>query len=164
VPGQDGNLYVMTWTKGIWRLDRQGKPVKWEGREEQTIPIDGMMNFQMRYLALKPFAPPDELYVIGTADYLTKSQKDASKFLTLNAVGQDGKTRRTLVWQCLNGSIPRLDAKGNIYIADLVKPPDRSYPEFFDGKLPPPPKNTGGGDLFWYSYMYGSILKFPPEG
>ncbi len=164
VPGPDGHLYTMTWTKGIWRLDRQGKPVKWEGREEQTIPIDGMMSFQMRYLALKPFAPADEFYVIGTADYLTKNPKDASKFLTLNAVGQDGKTRRTLIWQCLNGSIPRLDAKGNIYIADLVKPPDRSYPEFFDGKLPPPPKQTGGGDLFWYSYMYGSIIKFPPTG
>jgi hypothetical protein len=45
-----------------------------------------------------------------------------------------------------------------------VKPVDRSYPEFFDGKLLPPPKETSGGDLFWNSYMYGSIIKFPPEG
>jgi outer membrane protein assembly factor BamB len=164
VPGQDGDLYVFTWNKGLWRLDRDGKPKNWDGLNTHKIQIEGMMNFQMRYLALKPYAPTDEVYLIATADYLTKNPKDAGRFLTLNAIGQDGKTKRTLIWQCLNGAIPRLDAKGNIYIADLVKPIDRSYPEFFDGKLPPPPKQTGGGDLFWYSYMYGSIIKFPPTG
>src|SRR5262249_44393984 len=126
--------------------------------------VEGMMNFQMRYLALKPFASTDEVYLIAKADYLTRNPKDAGRFLTLNAIGQDGKTKRTLIWQCLNGAIPRLDAKGNIYIADLVKPGDRSSPEFFDGKLPAPPKQTGGGALFWYSYMSGSIIKFPAEG
>ena len=25
-PGQDGNLYAFTWNKGLWRLDRDGKP------------------------------------------------------------------------------------------------------------------------------------------
>ena len=164
IPGQDGNLYVFTWNQGLWRLDRDGKPRNWDGLDTYKIPIEGMMNFQMRYIALKPYAPPDEIYIIGNANYLTKDPKDAGRFLTLNVVGQDGKTKRTVIWQCLNGAIPRLDPKGNIYIADLVKPVDRSYPEFFDGKLPLPPKNTGGGDLFWYSYMYGSILKFPPTG
>jgi hypothetical protein len=163
-PGQDGNLYVFTWNKGLWRLDRQGKPLNWDGLNTHSLPIEGMMCFQLRHLALRPYAPTDEIYVIAVANYLSKDPKDAGKFLTLNAIGQDGKTKRTLIWQCLNGAIPRFDARGNIYIADLVKPPDRSYPEFFDGKLPPPPKQTGGGDLFWYSYMYGSIIKFPPEG
>jgi hypothetical protein len=164
VPGQGGDLYVFTWHAGLWRLDRDGKPKNWDGLTTHKIPIDGMMNFQMRYLALKPYAPPDEVYLVGTADYLTKNPKDAGKFLTLNAIGQDGKTKRTIIWQCLNGAIPRVDAKGNVYIADLVKPVDRSYPEFFDGKLPPPPKSTDRGDLFWYSYMYGSVIKFPPTG
>jgi len=164
LPAQDGSLYVFTWNKGLWRLDREGKPRNWDGLNTHSLPIEGMMCFQLRHLAVRPYAPADEVYVIATADYLTKNPKDAGKFLTLNAIGQDGKTKRTVLWQCLNGAIPRLDAKGNIYVADLVKPPDRSYPEFFDGKLPPPPKQTGGGDLFWYSYMYGSILKFPPTG
>jgi hypothetical protein len=164
IPGQDGNLYVFTWNRGLWRLDRQGRPLNWDGLNTHSIPIEGMMCFQLRHLALRPYAPPNELYVIATADYLTKNPRDAGKFLTLNVIGQDGKTKRTVIWQCLNGAIPRLDSKGNIYLADLVKPPDRSYPEFFDGKLPPPPRQTGGGDLFWYSYMYGSVLKFPPSG
>ena len=164
VPGQDGDLYVFTWNKGLWRLDRDGKPKNWDGLKTHVIPIEGMMNFQMRYLALKPFAPADEIYLIGVANYLTKDPKDASRYLTLNVIGQDGKTKRTVIWQCLNGAIPRVDRHGNIYLADLVKPTDRSYPEFFDGKLPPAPKQANGGDLFWYSYMYGSILKFPPTG
>lgn len=164
MPGPDGSLYVFTWNKGLWRLDRQGKPQNWDGLNTHSIQVEGMMCFQLRHLALRPYAPTDEVYVIANADYLTRNPKDAGKFLTLNAIGQDGKTKRTLIWQCLNGAIPRFDAKGNIYLADLVKPVDRSYPEFFDGKLPPPPKNTGGGDLFWYSYMYGSIIKFPPTG
>jgi DNA-binding beta-propeller fold protein YncE len=164
VPSQDGDLYVFTWASGLLRLDRDGKPKNWDGLDTHKLPIGGMMNFQMRYLTLKPFAPTEEVYLIANADYLTKNPKDVGRFLTLNAIGQDGKTRRTLIWQCLNGGIPRMDSKGNIYIADLVKPVDRSYPEFFDGKLPPPPKNIGGGDLFWYSYMYGSIVKFPPTG
>jgi len=160
----DGNLYTFNWAKGLYRFDRKGKDLNWEGQKTHVIPIGGMMCFQLRHMALRPFAPPDELYVIANSDYLTGNPKDAGKFLTLNVIGQDGKTRRTVVWQCLNGAIPRLDAKGNVYLADLVKPPERSYPAFFDGKLPPPPKETAGGDLFWNSYMYGSIIKFPPEG
>jgi hypothetical protein len=164
VPGQGGDLYVFTWNKGLWRLDHEGKPKNWDGLDTHSIPLEGMMCFQLRHLTLRPAAPVNEVYVIPTVDSVTKNPRDAGKFLTLNVFGQDGKPKRTVVWQCLNGAIPRVDAKGNIYIADLVKPPDRSYPEFFDGKLPAPPKQCDRGDLFWYSYMYGSIIKFPPEG
>jgi DNA-binding beta-propeller fold protein YncE len=164
VAAVDGNLYTFNWAKGLYRFDRQGKDLNWEGRNSSVIPIGGMMCFQLRHLALRPYAAPDELYIVAPSEYLTGNPKDASKFVTLNVIGQDGKTRRTVVWQCLNGAVPRLDPRGNVYLADLVKPPDRSYPEFFDGKLPPPPRECVGGDLFWNSYMYGSILKFPPEG
>jgi hypothetical protein len=164
VPGPDGDLYVFTWNKGLWRLDHDGKPKNWDGLSTHSIPLEGMMCFQLRHLALRPYAPADEIYVIPTVDSVTGNPKDAGKFLTLNVIGRDGKAKRTAVWQCLNGAVPRVDAKGNIYLADLVKPPDRSYPEFFDGKLPAPPKHCDRGDLFWYSYMYGSIIKFPPEG
>jgi hypothetical protein len=164
VSAVDGNLYTFNFGKGLYRFDRQGKDLNWNQRPSNVIPIGGMMCFQIRHLALRPFAPPDELYIVAPSEYLTKNPKDAGKFVTLNVIGQDGETKRTVVWQCLNGAIPRLDARGNIYLADLVKPPERSYPEFFDGKLPPPPKQCVGGDLFWNSYMYGSIIKFPPEG
>src|SRR5262249_39421878 len=104
LPGGDGNLYVFTWNKGLWKLDRKGKPINWASLNTHVIPIEGMMCFQLRHLALKPFAPPDELYVMGTANYLTGNPKDAGRFLTLNVIGQDGKTKRTVIWQCLNGA------------------------------------------------------------
>jgi hypothetical protein len=160
----DGNLYTFNWAKGLYRFDHQGKDLNWEGQNTSVIPIGGQMCFQLRHMALRPYAPPDEIYIVVPPDSITKNPKDAGKFFTLNVIGQDGKSKRTVIWQCLNGAIPRLDAKGNIYLADLVKPPDRSYPEFFDGKLPAPPRECDKGDLFWNSYMYGSIIKFPPEG
>jgi hypothetical protein len=81
------------------------------------------------------------------------------------AFGRDGKARRTILWQCSKGAIPRLDREGNIYLAEMIKPPGRSFPEFFDGKIEPPPEQTGENNTgFYYSYMYGSIVKFPPGG
>jgi outer membrane protein assembly factor BamB len=168
VAGPDGNLYVFGWAsgarKGLLRFAPDGKPLNWEGQNTNIIPFDGIRNFQNRGMALRPFAPPEELYLMVPGDYLSDNPKDLGRYVSLNVVGQDGKPRRTVIWQCFNGAVPRLDAKGNIYIADLVKPVDRSYPEFFDGKIPPPPENCESGDAFWYSHMYGSIIKFPPEG
>ena len=57
VPGQDGDLYVFTWNKGLWRLDRDGKPKNWDGLNTHSIPIEGMMCFQMRHLALQALRP-----------------------------------------------------------------------------------------------------------
>jgi DNA-binding beta-propeller fold protein YncE len=164
VAGFDGNLYTDSWSVGLWRFDHQGKSLNWPGQSSPTIPIGGHMCFQERHLALKPYVMPDEFYLVTPSNYLTKKESDGSKFVSINVLGLDGQTRRTVVWQCMMGATPRVDAKGNIYVADLVKPPDHSYPEFFDGKLPPPPKECGGGDLFWNSYMYASIIKFPPSG
>jgi DNA-binding beta-propeller fold protein YncE len=154
VAGTDANLYTFSWSKGLIKLDRQGKPVDWTGQKTSAIPIGGVMCFQIRHLAIHPFAPPEELFIVpgGTSPR------------PLNVLSQDGTTKRTAIWQCFHGAIPRVDAKGNIYLADMVKPPDRSYPDFFDGKLEPPPKQASGGDRFWNSYMYGSIIKFPPSG
>jgi hypothetical protein len=168
VPGSDGNLYVYGWAsgtrKGLLRFTPDGQPLNWEGQSTNIIPFDGIRNFQNRGIALKPFAPPDELYLMVPGDYASNNPKDYKRTVSLNVIGQDGKTKRTVIWQCFNGAVPRLDAKGNIYVADLVKPVDRSFPEFFEGKLPPVPEKAETGDSFWYSHMYGSIIKFSPEG
>lgn len=168
VAGTDGNLYVYAWAsgarKGLLRFTPDGKPLNWEGRESNIIPFDGIRNFQNRGIALKPFVPPSELYLMVPGDYESNNPKDYARTVSLNVVGQDGRTKRTVIWQCFNGAVPRVDAKGNIYIADLVKPIDCSFPEFFDAKLLPVPQKAETGDSFWYSHMYGSVIKFPPEG
>jgi len=172
--GTDGSLYTFNFGIGLWRFDRQGKAINWEGLSSPRIPIGGVMCFQLRHMALRPLLPPEELYIVAPAHYRlmhdekvkedVASRQIVGRHTSLNVIGQDGKTRRTVVWQCLDGAVPRVDAKGNIYLADLVKPADRSYPEFFDGKLAAPPATCGGGDLYWYNYMYGSVIKFLPSG
>jgi len=78
---------------------------------------------------------------------------------TVDVLGSDGIPKRTAVWQCTHGAILRVDHKGNIYVADMVTPPGRTFPEFFDGKI-----KGKGSDRQWLNYLYGSIVKFPPEG
>jgi DNA-binding beta-propeller fold protein YncE len=169
VVSPDGSLVTLSWRIGIQRLDRKGKPLNWEGRDTNKIPYGGIMTFQERYMAM---TNPKEIMIMLPGGY---SQKKKAKGTCLNVLDTAGKTKRTLIWLCSQGAVPRVDAKGNIYIADMVKPKDRSYPEFFDGKMPPYKHNgasIGGrmvkdaehGARFWTSSMYGSIIKFPPDG
>jgi hypothetical protein len=76
------------------------------------------------------------------------------------------KKARRVVWNVRRGCTPRVDAKGNVYLTAPLRPLDRDFPEFFDGKLGKVPdyfRNLGEGH-YWYTYMYGSIVKFSPEG
>jgi len=160
VPGPDGRLYTWSWSKGFYLFDRAGKPVKWPGRKSNVIPLGGIMCFQVRHLEL---LGPNQMLFVSNPGWI--KEKHDSRFTSVNVMGPDGKATRTLIWQCMIGAIPWVDAAGNIYLAEMVKPADRSYPEFFDGKLDPPPKESrAAGAAFWTSYLYGSIIKFPPSG
>jgi hypothetical protein len=162
-----GNLVTYSWSapNGLRRYDRDGKPLNWPGLATNHIPLSGVMNYAQRGLVV---AGPDELLIIPPADWRKGSStgSEADEPATcLNVYGLDGKVKRTLIWQCLKGAIPKLDRQGNIYLAEMVKPLDRLFPAFFDGKIKPPPVQTGvNDDSFYYSYMYGSIVKFPPTG
>jgi hypothetical protein len=180
VPGTDEALYTMCFDSGLFRLDRDFKPLNFEGQKSNHIHAGGVMNFQLRNLALRPFAPVDELFVVvppfsrlmleeklSYDDAAKKAQQYMNaRYTSLNVLGQDGKTRRTAIWQCLDSAVPRLDRWGNIYLVDAVKPVDRSYPEFFDGKLPEPGSKDAArrSDVLWNNAMYASIIKFPPTG
>ncbi len=59
---------------------------------------------------------------------------------------------------------PRLDAAGNIYIAESVKPVGKPFPDFFKDKLPDTKIDKKGDVEQQYRWMYGSILKFGPAG
>jgi hypothetical protein len=166
----NGNLVTLSWRLGLRQLDRKGKPLNWEGRDTNSIPFGGIMTFQQRYMAM-PRA--DEILVMLPAGY---REKKKAKNTCLNVLDTAGKTKRTIIWLCSQGAVPRVDSRGNVYIADMVKPKGRSYPEFFDGRMPAYKHNgaaIGGermnkdpenGASFWTSSMYGSIIKFPPAG
>jgi len=167
VPGPGGNLYTYSWSgkeAGLRLYGRDGKPANWPGLASNHIPLPGVMNYMQRSLTVRS---PEELFLIPPGNWRTDSGGGGVKDGTssLNVYGTDGKARRTLIWQCLKGAILRMDPQGNIYLAEMAKPPGRSFPEFFDGKIEPPPSPTGkNDDRYYYSYMYGSIVKFPPTG
>jgi len=165
----DGSLVSMSWSRGLIRLDRKGNPINWPGRNTERIPFGGLMNFMERCLAV-PNA--EELFVILPNVYrLPEAEKEkakaAGRMHCVDVIGIDGQPKRTVIWQCTHGAILRMDQRGNIYLAEPLKPVGRCYPEFFDGKLAPQTRALTcdeGKDIFWNSYMYGSIVKFPPSG
>lgn len=168
VPAPDGSLVTGgSWGGGIRRHDRDGKALNWPGLETHDFDYGGIMNFMQRNLAVKSI---DEIYAILPPGYLTNNKRKKHQVTggsrnTVDVIGSDGQPKRTAVWQCSHGGVLRVDHKGNIYVADMVTPPGRSWPEFFDGKLTPQTeKGKTPLDRFWLSYLYGSIVKFPPEG
>jgi DNA-binding beta-propeller fold protein YncE len=161
VAAPDGSLVTLGhWSgSGLIRFDRDGKPLNWPGQKTSRFPYHGIMNFMQRFLAVKSL---DEIYVILPPKYLTNRKQFGVTGGTRNTVdelGSDGKPKRTAIWQCTHGAILRVDHKGNIYVADMVTPPGRTYPKFFDGKT-----GKNGRNAEWMNYLYGSIVKFPPSG
>jgi hypothetical protein len=57
-----------------------------------------------------------------------------------------------------------VDAAGNLYIAEAIKPVGQPVPDFFKGKLPDAPVDSKGNVVGQYAWMYGSIVKFTPAG
>ncbi len=166
VAGPDGKLYNYSWSgkeAGLRLYGRDGKPTNWPGAKSNHIPLPGVMNYMQRTLIVRG----KELFIVPPGNWRTDSGGGGAQDGTtcLNVYGMDGKVKRTLIWQCFKGAIPRMDLQGNIYLAETIRPTDRSFPAFFDGKIKPPPVQTGNNnDSFYYSYMYGSIVKFPPTG
>jgi len=166
VVGEDGNIYAWSWLQTFSRFDHEGKPLNFPGSGKHQFELPVPMSFMVRGLYVKS---ADEMYgVVRNLRLDPGSTTGAGGWWTcLNVIGSDGKSKRTIIWECSQGAIVKLDRKGNIYLADMVKPAGRSYPEFFDGKLPLPPAqavNPDGTGAQANSWLYGSIMKFPPSG
>lgn len=182
IPGADGTLYSWSWSAGFYRFDRAGKPLNWPGQPTHTIPLGGIMCFQERHMEL--LGPEEFLIVLNPQWSSEKYEKGVhplsvlfpsgrpampakadARMTSIGVINPAGRLLRTVIWQCMAGATPRVDARGNIYLAEMVKPADRSCPAFFDGKLDPPAREErAAGSRFWTSYVYGSIIKFPPGG
>ncbi|MBM4043201.1 MAG: hypothetical protein FJ290_32335, partial [Planctomycetes bacterium] len=149
-----GNYITHCWGEkaGLMRWTRDLKPFPWEGGDTHRSDWGGMMTFQLNYMAIRN----DEIHVIKPVQ--------GPHHLDVYDMGLNHKRR--VVWNVRRGSCPRLDAQGNIYITAPLRPLDRDFPEFFDGKLGKVPdyfRRIGDGH-YWYTYMHASIVKFPPEG
>lgn len=151
----DGNYITHCWGKGrgLMRWDRDTlEPLPWEGKRTHRTEWGGMMTFQLNYMAIR-----------GDDIYLIKPNRGP---MHLDVFDRGLNRQRRVVWNVRKGSVPRVDARGNIYVTAPLRPLDRDFPEFFDGKLGAVPDyfRTIGQGHYWYTYMYGSIVKFPPQG
>ncbi|MFW6158074.1 MAG: FlgD immunoglobulin-like domain containing protein [Planctomycetota bacterium] len=149
----DGNYITHCWGKGrgLMRWTRDLRPLNWEGKKTHRTKWGGMMTFQLNYMTVHD----DLMYII---------LRETPYHVRVMDMGLNRK--RIAVHNVSKGSIPRVDAEGNIYLATKIKPPDRDLPAFFDDKLGKTPdyyRNIGAGH-YWYVYMYGSVVKFPPSG
>ncbi len=167
VVGDDGNLYSWWWLDRIGRFDHDGKPLNWPDQSVNQLKIYPPMCFMNRGLCV---TSGEELYGIprNIVDLPPGQTTGPQGWWTcLNEIGPDARSRRTLIWECSQGAVLKRDRRGNIYLADMVKPVGRSYPEFFDGKLAPPGNPSSGPrdrDAWATSWFYGSIMKFSPQG
>ena len=159
VSDSQGRLVTYAWRHkcsapalGLWT--REGKPIP-----VQTPGWSGVMSFQQNYMDV---SVKDEIYVVPGENGALNWPDGGTGNLTV--FGMDLLPKRVAVSGVSGkGCIPRLDLKGNIYLAENVRPPEGNYPEFFAGKLKADKAHGVCGDGA-YVYMYGSIVKFPPGG
>jgi hypothetical protein len=148
-----GDYFTHCWGKGrgMMRWNRDLKPLNFDGQDTYRTQWGGMMTFQLNYMTMH-----------GNEIYLIKSKQP----MHLEVYDYGLKMKRVAVCNVRRGCCPRLDPQGNIYLTAPLRPIGRDFEEFFDGKLPKVPdyyKNIGEKQ-YWYTYMAGAIVKFPPEG
>jgi len=150
----DGHYITHCWGegRGLMRWTRSLRPLHWDRKGTHRTKWGGMMTFQLNYMALR-----------GDDIYLIKANKGPHH---LDVYGMDLEVKRRVVWNVRRGSCPRVDAQGNVYVTVPLRPLGRDFPAFFDGRFPKVPEyyRSIGEGQYWYVYMYGSIVKFPPQG
>jgi len=108
------------------------------------------------------------LYVLWQKPKEKQSPGDASDANALAVYGPDGRCKREKLINAEIRSISsvRVDYAGNIYLAVGARPGEKRVPDTFAnvdlGKQWKYGMNST--DLDWYTLMYGSIVKFGPEG
>jgi hypothetical protein len=178
--GPDGNLYGLGYPYHMYKLTREGKPLGFTdgGYPKQAIGKYGKMvtGFKgPKFGSYVPVSMTDMSHTLGVrADgrvfVLQPGHAGGRPPKALHEYLPSGKqvTTDPIVWMVSDGAVgPRFDAAGNIYIADIVNPGKRPYPEEFEkvfkqkiiaGKTRP------RGVQNEVANMYGSIVKFTPKG
>lgn len=156
--GADGMIYCNAHALGIRRWDRNGKLKPFAATDIPKGPDMGGL--------------PDKAGSSGTTfwerDFRLDRHNDIYATIRgpqyhglrhLAVFDQAGKIKRTVLWGITDGFLgPRFDAKGNIYMMDSVKPAGSGVPAEFTKHIADPKLQH------WYEYMYGSIVKFAPQG
>jgi hypothetical protein len=91
--------------------------------------------------------------------YVKRSGPAYHGLMTVEHFDRSGDFKGTVILSVTDGMYgPRVDAKGNLYIMEGVKPVGEPYPAEIAANA------STADSKIWNDWMYGSIVKFPPAG
>jgi len=166
--GRDGYIYMPRpggkWLKAgaIERVDYERKPVPFSATGPRAEP------YYYFWLGRK-----DDIWITASGDiYLFElGRKPANKSFggrgeaVLSVIGRDGKFKKRRLIATFEAPVGiRVDSRGNIYVADNLKPPGKYYPEQLAPIVESWRDKEGLGARAEYAALYGTILKFSPKG
>jgi hypothetical protein len=171
--GLDGNYYglVQVWGNILVRYSPQGKPLPFPESAAKSggiLPGPGS-NFRLRGRGVTA-DPAGNIYVLHQKDAADNKPGDAGDANNLRVLGPDGKLKNpALIDSALRGlNSPRLDCRGNVYLAIGVRPSGKTVPDCFEGQALGQTydnkKTLNTNEFNWYPFLYGCIVKFGPEG
>jgi hypothetical protein len=168
--GLDGNIYLMGYPKWMLRLGADLKPKPFAPELSRGGRLEGpKWSTGLRLRARGVTADPaGNIYALWQYwDGKTKIGYQDPNRLTVH--DPSGKiVSESLIDSEIRpiGSV-RLDYKGNIWLAVGVRPAGQDLPEGITGIEPfkkMPGKTFDTNTIDWYHLLYGSIVKFPPQG
>ncbi|MFO7897426.1 MAG: hypothetical protein R6V58_00025, partial [Planctomycetota bacterium] len=149
VSRRDGLLY-MTGPNELWRFDRQGRPVPFQAVGRHFIPeLWGAHSNPHRGVCVGPDGDSYKVhhYVPHTA--MTNQ---------VTRIGPDGRIKDYgfIEIRALAAGV-RVDRSGNVYVGCTLQPRGALPPEELAARMPDRPRKL-------FKRVYGSIVKFGPEG
>ncbi|MHC4916357.1 MAG: NHL repeat-containing protein [Planctomycetota bacterium] len=160
--GPDGQIYGMDhWKWGIRRWDKDGKFMPFEDSKNDKEFKGRLWNNPTGTTSWERDFDVDRHGNVYTKQ---RGRKYHGRMM-VDKYTADGKRAGRLIWVVSDGCHgPRVDAAGNVYITESIRPPGVQVPEYFKDKLPKTKINKRGSPLQQYRWMYGSVIKFSPKG
>jgi len=153
--GRDGTIYAVDHAAGLIRYDTNGKLSPFAATASDPV-LKGRLDAGNSGTT----AWERDFWIDRRNEiYVRKRGPEYHGPMTVEVFDTEGRLKRTALWTVSDAMYgPRIDARGNIYIMDMIKPVGEPYPKEFEGRL------TAQRAPHWYNWIYGSVIKFGPEG
>ncbi len=163
--GLDGHFYSQIYPNFVRRLGPDLKPAPFaenaSRRGDLLSPIEGTMRARGRGVTADAAG---NVYVLWEdTENFTRGQA----YNHLYVYGPNGalKTAKLIESRIRSLNSVRLDPAGNIYLALGLRPGESTLPPGLEGQVPAGREDPDAvGEINAYPMMYGSIVKFGPEG
>jgi hypothetical protein len=153
----DRNYYIRT-SSSMRKYDPDRKPLNWADGKHDFKPVWGGHGNSNKGQTI---APNGDLYFVH--HYVGHGNCHT----TVSRIGTNGERKQ---WEYIDnrltsGSGIAVDRHGNVYVGMAIRPMEQAYyPSIFTGRLPIDRRIAGPQPWFYYRVMYGSIVKFRPDG